>query len=67
MHEDSKYHWDYLKALFNKLDKLPVCPSHYINMMGELQDFLVKHSKVDSGEDQVDIEGKDLFKYKGER
>ncbi len=64
--EDSEYHWKYLKYLHKKLKNLPKLPEQYHELVGKLESFLSKHSYYDSGEDLADLEGKDMFKYRGE-
>ena len=61
--EDSAYHWNYLKCLYKRLIKLPKVPHHLHDLMWELEDFMSKNAGYDSGEDQLDLEGTDMFKY----
>lgn len=64
--EDSESHWRYLKYLHKKLKQYKRLPPDYFEIMAMLEDFLSKHGQYDSGDGQADIEGKDMFKYRGE-
>ena len=64
--EESEYHWRYLKALYRKLREKKNLPEAYHGLLGELDGFMSKYAQQDSGEDQADPKGTDLFKYRGE-
>lgn len=63
--EESEYHWKYLKCLYKKLIDKPVTPE-IKTIMKKLMPFMQTRSRFDSGEDQVDVEGTDIFKYEGD-
>lgn len=62
--EDSQYHWQYLKCLYNKLHKMKRLPEPYHDLMVELEEFMSKYGIYDSGEGQAQMTGENLFKYK---
>lgn len=62
--ENSYHHWNYLKAVYKKLIDASKIPAAYVDMMGELEEFMSKHSYYDSGDNQVDLEAKDMFKFR---
>ena len=61
--EADDYHFKYLKSLYSKLNKKKQLPRHLSELMVKLTDFMVKHAGQDSGEDQLDLEGVDIFKF----
>lgn len=62
--EDSEYHWNYLKCLFKKLREKKSLPNEYMRLMDDLVQFMIKYGEYDSGDNQVDLEGTEIFKYK---
>jgi hypothetical protein len=60
---DSEYHWKYLKYLYKKLRCYRRLSQENTQLMSELTDFMNKYAGQDSGEDQLDIRGEDIFKY----
>ena len=61
--EASDYHFNYLKNLYKKLNKKQNLPRHLAELMSKLTEFLSLHEGYQSGEDQLDLEGVDIFKY----
>jgi hypothetical protein len=63
--EADKFHFDYLKVVYKKLNDKPKLPYHLVELMEKLTEFMIKHARQDSGDNQLDIEGVDIFKYEG--
>jgi hypothetical protein len=61
--EASEFHFKYLKSLYKKLNNKPNLPSNLKELMETLTEFMTKHAGNDSGEDQLDVDGVDIFKY----
>jgi len=59
--QDSYYHWNYLKALYNKLSKLNNLSPKYKEIILVLEPFILKHGIYDSG-DMVDLDSANLWK-----
>lgn len=62
--EDSEYHWRYLKCLYTKLQEKPGCICNQVEIMEKLEELFEKFARQDSGEGQLDLEGKDMFRYR---
>ena len=61
--EADDYHFKYLKCLYKRLNDRPRIPNHMHSLMAKLTNFMIKHAGQDSGEDQLDVEGVDIFRY----
>ena len=61
---ESSYHWNYLKCLYKKLNSMPRLPVEYIDLMEDLTEFMIKYAGQDSGDNQLQLEGKDIFRYR---
>lgn len=61
---ESKYHWQYLKAIYNKLSEREDIPKCYHAMMAKLEDFMSKYGIYDSGENQANMTAENRFKYR---
>lgn len=59
--EDSYYHWNYLKALYNKLSKINNLAPKYRDVILVLEPFIMKHGMYDSG-DMVDLDSANMWK-----
>jgi len=60
--EDSHYHWNYLKSVYNKLSKRNNVPAEFRPLLSKLEDFMLKHGNVDADEDKVDLQHDTLSK-----
>lgn len=59
--EESSYHWRYLKAMYEKLSKLPPRPAT-TTILEKLEPFILKHRSSDSG-DTVEVDAEDMLQY----
>ena len=46
--QDSYYHWNYLKALYNRLSKNPELEQKHGEVFDQLKTFMAKHRQFDS-------------------
>jgi len=59
---DSYYHWNYLKALYNKLSKLERLNDKYKSILLILEPFIMKHGQYDSGDNFADLDSAHIWK-----
>ena len=59
---DSYYHWNYLKALYNKLSKLERLSNKYKDILLILEPFIMQHGQYDSGDNFVDLDSANLWR-----
>lgn len=48
----SRYHWDYLRAIYKKLINMKNKPEHLRELTLELEDFLLKHDNVNHSDEE---------------
>lgn len=64
--EESRYHWQYLKCVYNKLHEKKPLPAHLVDILEELEGFMSKYGIYDSGEGQANMTAENMFKHRDE-
>lgn len=62
--EDSEYHWKYLACIYKKLCEMQKVPEHLDMVRACLDEFFSKNNKYASDSNYLQLEGKDMFKYR---
>ena len=60
---DSEFHFQYLKYMYEKIKEMKKVPHDLLEVMDKLHSFLIKTGSYTSGANNVDLDGKDFFKY----